>query len=154
MSDSNQIEALMGWDEFYLEVAKVVSRKSKDPHTKVGSVLVDIDNRPVSFGYNGFPKGVADYAYRWERPLKYKYVVHSEANAILNAQGRTIDGATLYVSHYPPCEECTKLIIQSGIKRVVCGSGTLSSFTQDKCEESLAMFEESGVLLEQWKPQD
>lgn len=111
------------WDRRYLELAKHVSQWSKDPSTKVGAVLVSKDGEEF-LGYNGFPRGVVDSPERWnDRDTKLRYVVHAEANAILKA-GHAAKGGILYV--YPTfavpavCSDCAKLVIQSGIKGIVC----------------------------------
>ena len=72
------------WDKRFLEMAKVVSTWSKDPSTKVGTVAVR--NRTViAQGYNGFPRGIKDDDRYNDREIKYKFIVHSEMNAIYNA---------------------------------------------------------------------
>lgn len=105
------------WDEYFIEVAKVVATKSRDPHTKVGCVIVDSNNRIISTGYNGAPKNFPRGREDWTRPAKYNFVVHSESNAILYAKTDLTD-CTLYCTH-EPCLQCAKLICGSGIKRVV-----------------------------------
>lgn len=114
------------WDKYFLDIAEVVRQKSKDPSSKIGAVLVDKNNSIFSTGFNGFPIGVGETdESRWERPIKYQYVCHAERNAIALAarKGSICDGATLYLVGFgpptAPCTECTKMIIQSGIKRVV-----------------------------------
>lgn len=107
----------MGWNRYYMTLAEAVAQKSKDPHTKVGSVVIDQDMRVVSTGYNGFPSGFADTPERWERPTKYKYVVHAEMNAILYAR-RDLRGCLLYTT-LMPCTQCLKLIAAAGINIVV-----------------------------------
>ena len=97
--------------------------RSKDPHTQVGACIVSDDNKILSMGYNGFPKGCSDDEFPWNRdgaPLenKYFYTTHSELNAILNYRGGSLEGSKLYVSLFP-CNECAKAIIQSGIKEVI-----------------------------------
>jgi dCMP deaminase len=139
------IKSELSWDEYYLSLAEQAAKKSKDPNTKVGALVVK-NNKAVP-GYNGFPRGVIDYEYRWQRPEKYNWVVHAECNAILTAR-MDLEGATIYITHHSPCGECAKIIIQAGIKRVVCGSGILSPATLDRCKESLVMFEEAGVKME------
>jgi dCMP deaminase len=112
------------WDRFYLGLAQYYSQASKDPSTKVGAILVDpIRNRPVGWGYNGFPEGVADTVERLTiREVKYKLVVHAEANAILHA-GRAARGTTLYVfpsfTLPPICHDCAKTAIQAGVQMIV-----------------------------------
>lgn len=75
----------MSWDDRFLELATVISSWSKDPSTQVGAVIVDDDNRVISIGYNGFPKGIKDDHRLSNRDLKYEMVVHAEANALLFA---------------------------------------------------------------------
>ena len=112
----------ISWDEYFMGVALLSSKRSKDPNTKVGACIVNSERRIVGIGYNGFPVGCSDEEFPWNREgdfldTKYPYVVHAEPNAILNANSKT-QGCTLYVSLFP-CNECAKLIIQSGIKEVV-----------------------------------
>lgn len=106
------------WDKNFLELAKTVSTFSKDPSTQVGAVIVDDDNRVISIGYNGFPKGLRDDHRLDNRDLKYDMVVHAEANALLFANAPT-KGCTIYTWPFQPCSRCASLIIQSGIRRVV-----------------------------------
>lgn len=119
MSDLNNIEPGLrpNWDEYFLNIAEVVSTRSKDPSTKTGCVIVDEKMRPVSFGYNGFMAGCDESKMSQERPLKYLLVLHSEMNAILFAK-RDLEKCTLY-NDYAPCENCLKYIIQSGIKKII-----------------------------------
>ncbi len=135
----------ISWDEYFMGVALLAGKRSKDPNTQVGACIVDENNIILSTGYNGFPFGCSDDAYPWEREgddTKYKYVVHAELNAILNANGKSLKGAKLYVDLFP-CNECAKAIIQSGIKEVV--------YLYDKYAESpetvasKKMLESSGV---------
>ena len=105
-------------------VAKLSSMRSKDPNTQVGACIVSQDNKILSMGYNGFPRGCSDDVFPWAREgddeleIKYSYVTHAELNAILNYRGGNLEGAKIYVSQFP-CNECAKAIIQSGIKTVV-----------------------------------
>ena len=102
-------------------VALLASKRSKDPNTQVGACIVDENNIILSTGYNGFPIGCSDDEFPWAREgedTKYPYVVHAELNTILNATGRNLRGARIYVSLFP-CNECTKAIIQSGITEVI-----------------------------------
>ena len=106
------------WDRRFLALAAHCAGWSKDPSTKVGAVIVDNQRRVVGLGYNGFPRYVDDTEARYdERSVKYKLIVHSEANAILNAN-IPVAGCTIYSTKFP-CSDCTKLIIQSGIGVVV-----------------------------------
>ena len=109
------------WDEYFMGVAMLAARRSKDPSTQVGACIVSQDNIIISTGYNGMPKGCSDDEFPWDRTgedTKYPYVVHAELNAILNANGRDLRGSRIYVALFP-CNECAKAIIQSGVKEVV-----------------------------------
>jgi dCMP deaminase len=108
------------WDQRFLELAQQVATWSKDPSTKVGSVIVDAKRRVLAVGYNGFPRGVQDDpATLANRDQKLALTVHSEMNAILNSGAMSrLEGATLYATLYP-CNECAKAIVQAGITRVV-----------------------------------
>ncbi|HPX72229.1 MAG TPA: dCMP deaminase family protein [Acholeplasmataceae bacterium] len=110
------------WDEYFMGVAKLSAKRSKDPNTQVGACIVNEDKRIIGIGYNGLPHGCDDDEYPWGNEgdfieTKYPYVVHAEANAILNAT-QSLKGAHLYVTLFP-CHECMKLIIQSGIIEVI-----------------------------------
>lgn len=126
------------WDEYFMGLAHLSARRSKDPNTQVGACIVDENHRVVSVGYNGFPYGCSDDVFPWEREgsvleTKYAYVVHAELNAILNSP-RPVAGCTLYVSLFP-CNECAKAIIQAGIRKVVYESdkyGTTESTRASK----------------------
>ena len=113
----------ISWEEYFMGVALLSAKRSKDPSTQVGACVVNEDKRIIGIGYNGFPTGCQDDDFPWgkssdnELETKYPYVVHAEPNAILNCTS-SLKGATLYVTLFP-CNECAKLIIQSGIKRVV-----------------------------------
>lgn len=121
MSDKRQ--DYITWDEYFMGVAFLSGMRSKDPSTQVGACIVSADNKILSMGYNGFPKGCSDDEFPWCREgepydNKYFYSTHSELNAILNYRGGSLEGAKLYVSLFP-CNECAKAIIQSGIKTIV-----------------------------------
>lgn len=107
------------WEKRMLDLASLVATWSKDPSTKVGAVVMRPDRTIASMGYNGFPRGVADTPRRYEnRDIKYAMVVHAEANAIVHSR-ESLAGMTIFLT-LPPCADCAGLIIQSGIKRVVC----------------------------------
>lgn len=114
----------IAWDEYFMGVALLSGKRSKDPSTQVGCCIVSEDNKILSMGYNGFPRGCSDDEFPWERdgddPLETKYVysTHSELNAILNYGGGSLKGTKLYVSLFP-CNECAKAIIQCGIAEVI-----------------------------------
>ena len=105
-------------------VAKLSAMRSKDPNTQVGACIVSEDNKILSMGYNGFPKGCSDDEFPWDKMdedpynRKYFYVTHSELNAILNYRGGSLEGSKIYVTLFP-CNECAKAIIQAGIKTII-----------------------------------
>lgn len=113
----------ISWDEYFMGVAMLSARRSKDPNTQVGACIVSDTNRILSMGYNGFPNGLPDEEFPWNREgedNKYFYTTHSELNAILNYRGGSLEGSKMYVTLFP-CNECAKAIIQSGIKTLVYG---------------------------------
>ena len=114
-------DSVKKWDLRFLSLAKHISSWSKDPSTKVGAVIVDENRRILGLGYNGFPRNIPDNENEYEnRILKYQMIVHAEANAILNSPLLQFSKySCLYVYPLFVCNECTKLIIQSGIKRIV-----------------------------------
>ena len=108
------------WNYRFMEIALHISTWSKDKSTKVGCVVVGPDKEIRAQGYNGFPRGVNDdLMERQERPIKYAFYEHAERNAIYNAGlfGASLRNCTLYVT-MPPCADCARAIIQSGIKQV------------------------------------
>ncbi len=140
----------ISWDEYFMGVAMLSALRSKDPSTKVGACIVNGNKRIVGIGYNGLPCGCSDDEFPWERnggflDTKYAYVVHAEPNAILNATS-DLTNATLYVTLFP-CNECAKLIIQSGIKEIVYVSDKY--FDTDASKASRRMLEAAGILLRQ-----
>lgn len=111
----------ISWDEYFMGIAMLAAKRSKDPNTQVGACIVSQDNIIISTGYNGMPKGCSDDEFPWTREgeeTKYPFVVHAELNAILNANGRDLRGSRLYVALFP-CNECAKAIIQCGIREVI-----------------------------------
>lgn len=137
------------WDQRFLDLAKHVSEWSKDPSTKVGAVIVDTDRRIVSVGYNGFPQGVADHDFRLEdRDIKYKMIVHAEANALLFARKDDMYDCVLYTYPFMPCARCAGLIIQTGIWKVVAPKNDNPRWQED-FQYTRDMFREAKVELEE-----
>ncbi len=141
---------IISWDEYFMGLAHLSALRSKDPNTQVGCCIVDNDNKVVSIGYNGMPRGCKDEDMPWQRvgdfkKTKYAYVVHAELNAILNSP-RSLKGCTLYVSLFP-CNECAKAIIQAGIKKVIYESDKYCG--TDGNVVSKRLFDETGVVYEQ-----
>ena len=146
----------LSWDEYFMGVAMMSGMRSKDPNSQVGACIVSEDNKILSMGYNGFPKGCSDDEFPWAREgdslhTKYFYVTHSELNAILNYRGGSLEGAKLYVSLFP-CNECAKAIIQSGIKEVIYDCNKYDGSTA--VQASMRMFDAAGVAYHQYKRSD
>lgn len=113
----------ISWDEYFMGVALLSGLRSKDPSTQVGACIVSQQNKIVGAGYNGLPMGCNDEDFPWEKngdflDTKYPYVCHAELNAILNNIGMDLSGCRIYTALFP-CNECSKAIIQSGIKEVI-----------------------------------
>ena len=128
------------WDEYFMGIAMLAAKRSKDPSTQVGACIVSPDNIIISTGYNGMPKGCSDDEFPWAREgadTKYPFVVHAELNAILNANGRDLRGSRLYVALFP-CNECAKAIIQSGVKEVL--------YLSDKYKDTMGNFASKRML--------
>ena len=143
----------LNWDEYFMGIAKLSSMRSKDPNTQVGACIVGNDNRILSIGYNGTPNGYKDNEFPWDRegnPLdtKYLYVCHAEMNAILNYRGsrKELENAKIYVDLFP-CNECAKIIIQSGIKEVIYLSDKYAN--TDGTIASKRLFDTCGVKYKQ-----
>ncbi len=144
---------VINWDEYFMGIALLSAKRSKDPSTQVGACIVDDDHKVVSIGYNGMPRGIADKDLTWEKGeglhSKYLYVCHAEFNAILNIRnGSSLKGCTVYVTLFP-CNECTKAIIQTGIKKIV--------YLSDKYADTIGMQASrkmlalAGVEVEEYK---
>ena len=139
---------VISWDEYFMGIAHLSAMRSKDPNTKVGACIVNSENKILSVGYNGFPIGLNDQKFPWNREggfkdTKYAYVVHAELNAILNSNVSLKD-AICYVTLLP-CNECAKAIIQSGIKKIVYESDKYAE--SDSTLVSKAMLKEANVEL-------
>ena len=139
------------WTDYFFDICDTVSKKSKDPSTKVGAVAIGPAKNIISTAFNGLPMGVSDSAEsfpeRYTKPDKYLYVSHAEANIVALAarHGIKLEGATLFCN-LTPCIECTKLIIQSGIKQVHYKTTNGSGLWRMHLHKAYQMFTEAGVL--------
>jgi len=148
-------ENYLEWDEYFMAIAFLSAQRSKDPATQVGACIVNPDKRIVGIGYNGMPRGCKDGHLPWgkssscELENKYMYVCHAEMNAIMNKNSASVDGCSIYVALFP-CNECSKLIIQSGIKDVIY----FSDKHKDKKSTiaSKKLLDMAGVLYKQFVP--
>ena len=123
MDRNKPLDSNLKWDEYFMGLAKLSAMRSKDPSTQVGACIVDGNNKVVSIGYNGMPRGVDDEIIPWGHgeglDSKYLYVCHAEFNAILNTRdGSALSGCRIYVTLFP-CNECAKAIVQVGIKEII-----------------------------------
>lgn len=141
------------WDEYFVEMARLVATRSKDPSTHIGAVIVGPDNEVLSTGYNNFPRGINDNVpERSERPEKYFWFEHAERNAIYSAarNGVRLKDCRMFLSCWIPCTDCMRAIIQSGIKEVVLGMQVEDASRTKWIEEatrSKQMAEETGVVI-------
>lgn len=147
-------EDYISWDDYFMGIALLSGKRSKDPSTQVGACIVNYDNRIVSIGYNGFVNGCSDEDFPWGREggfleTKYPFVVHAEQNAILNSNNKSLDKCRIYVNLYP-CHDCARNIIQSGIREVIYLSNKYEE--TDSIKASKMMFEKAGVKLIQLIP--
>jgi len=104
------------WIQYFLGIAKVVSLRSHDIHTQHGCVITDANNRIIGVGYNGYPRGLKDYALPTDRPDKYDWMIHAERNALSNCVIRP-DNGVAYVTGQC-CNNCIMALHQEGIKKV------------------------------------
>ena len=131
------------WNQRFMDLAHHVADWSKDPSTKVGAVIVNDNKQVLGLGYNGFPRGVYDCPERYNnRSIKLLFVAHAERNALDNAT--SVEGATLYSTLFP-CTECTKGIIQRGIKRVITTAPSDDKARLFHLGTSKVMLDEAGV---------
>ncbi len=143
-------ENYISWDEYFMGIAMLSGKRSKDPNTQVGACIVN-NNKIIGIGYNGLPVGCSDDQFPWNKEgefldTKYPYIVHAELNAILNSIKSDLRGSKIYVGLFP-CNECAKAIIQSGIREVVYLSDKYRD--SDIFKASKLMFNRSGVKYSQ-----
>lgn len=135
------------WEEYFIEMAKLVSTRSNCVSRKVGAVIT-VDNQVVSTGYNGAPKGLYHCVDNGGCLRKLNNIasgtrqevcraVHAEQNAIISAavKGVSIKGGTIYLNTYP-CSICTRMLINSEIKKIVYDSEYSDPLSKEMLEES------------------
>lgn len=146
----------LDWDDYFMGIALISAKRSKDPSTQVGACVVNSQKKIMGIGYNGFPIGCSDEELPWAREgnfleTKYAYVCHAELNAILNSMGKDLSNCSMYVALFP-CNECAKLIIQSGIKEVVYLSDKYAEL--DIIKASKILFNQAGVRYRKLFPKN
>ncbi|KAK1357943.1 CMP/dCMP-type deaminase domain-containing protein [Heracleum sosnowskyi] len=145
--DPAKRKGYISWDDYFMAIAFLSAERSKDPNRQVGACLVSENGVILGIGYNGFPRGCSDDKLPWSKksktgdPLetKYPYVCHAEVNAILNTNHASAAGQRLYVTMFP-CNECAKIIIQSGVSEVIY-------FVEKRLENSESAYVASHKLL-------
>ncbi len=145
----------LSWDEYFMAVALLSAQRSKDPSTQVGACVANAQNKIVGVGYNGFPWGCSDDDLPWEREgdyldTKYPFVCHAELNAVLNSITFDLRDCRIYVALFP-CNECTKVIIQAGIREIVYLSDKYKD--TDQVKASKIMLEKSNTSHRRFKPE-
>ncbi|XP_043584948.1 deoxycytidylate deaminase [Bombus pyrosoma] len=152
---SDKRKSYIDWDDYFMALAFLSAKRSKDPHTQVGACIVNEDKQIVGIGYNGMPNGCSDDVFPWTKesvdPLETKtlYVCHAEINAILNKGCKNAKNCTIYVSLFP-CNECAKVIIQSGIRTVKYVSDKYAK--KKKIQAAKRMFDAAGVTYSKYFP--
>lgn len=131
------------WKQTFIAVAKELAKRSKDPHTKVGAVLVK-DNCILATGYNGEPRNFT-YEFDWATEEKYDYVIHAEmnviANAVYNGAGNSVKGSEIYLT-LSPCHKCMLMLVQFGVSKVYY----IDEYKDFALSKKIA--EHSGIVLE------
>ena len=154
-SGDKKREEVLDWEEYFMAICFLSAKRSKDPVTQVGACIVNNEKRIVGTGYNGMPNGCPDDSLPWGKPEdnnlknKHMYVCHAEMNAILNKNSESVQGCTIYVALFP-CNECTKLIIQSGIRNVIYFSDKYKD--KDSTIASKRLLDMAGVPYTQFVP--
>ncbi|PID71453.1 MAG: cytidine deaminase [Desulfobulbus propionicus] len=148
-------ENYLSWDEYFMAVALLSGLRSKDPNTQVGACVASPQNKIIGVGYNGFPLGCSDDELPWSREgsfleTKYPYVCHAELNAVLNSLTFDLQGCRIYVGLFP-CNECTKVIIQSRISEIIYMSDKYKD--TDSVKASKIMLEKSNTEYRQFVPE-
>lgn len=146
----------ISWQDYFMGIAILSAQRSKDPSSQVGACIVNPQNKIVGIGYNGFPIGCSDSELPWDREAadpcdtKYPYVCHAELNAIMNKNSADLTGCRLYVTLFP-CNECTKLILQGGIKQIIFLSDKYHE--TDSVRAARRMLDMAGVEYTPFTPQ-
>ncbi len=156
MEASGKRQDYITWDEYFMSVAMMSAKRSKDPNTQVGACIVSRENKILSMGYNGLPVGCSDDEFPWTKihaaddpyNAKYFYVTHAELNAILNYRGGSLEGSKIYVTLFP-CNECAKAIIQCGIKTMIYGENKYADTPATKA--SMRMLDAAGIRYYQYQ---
>ncbi|MFK7960218.1 MAG: cytidine/deoxycytidylate deaminase family protein [Phycisphaerales bacterium] len=142
MSDAERPD----WDTYFLSIAEEVSRRSPDPNTRHGCVLIDADRRVVSTGYNGPVAGLPNEMVPLTRPEKYDWFIHAEDNAVAFARC-DLRGSTAYVTGMP-CAACFRRLLQVGVRRIVHAGRESSCIGDVESAACMAMAAALGVAVD------
>lgn len=142
----------ISWDECFMRIAHVIAERSKDPSTQAGAVIANEKKVVVGLGYNGWPRGINNDDLPWNKKgdlfdTKYAYIVHAEENAIYNSNAQTKE-CKIYCTLFP-CNECTKTIIQNGIREIIYESDKYHD--QEIWQASRRMLDLAGIKYRQYK---
>jgi dCMP deaminase len=138
------------WDEYFMQMAELVSTRSPDPSTKHGCVIVDKNKRIISTGYNGAIQGIDDSIVPLTRPEKYPFMIHSEDNAVIFAR-QPLEGSTVYITGIP-CSVCLRRLLQLKVARIVYGDRSSACIDKSDWEASQKMIVASKVIFEPFVP--
>ena len=137
------------WQARFIKLAEEISTWSKDPSSRVGSVIVRPDRTICSVGFNGFPRGVKDSQDAIaNRDAKLLRTLHAEVNAVLSAK-EPLNGYSLFVWPFQPCAQCAAIVIQAGIAEVYCpyNDHLAHERWRESFKAALQMFDEAGVRV-------
>ena len=140
----------LDWDTTFMGMAQLISFRSKDPNTRHGAIIIDQNNKIISLGYNGFPKGVSDDLFPWTSPEKYDYVVHAERNAIDNSLTSNLQNTKMYLwseKGYLPCSQCAAGIVQRGISEIIIAHELKHDTKKFKWDPTRKMFEAANIKI-------
>jgi len=139
------------WNNYFLGLAKAVSKRSHDIHTQHGCIITDRSNRILGVGYNGFPRGMDDSQLPTSRPEKYPWMIHAERNALSNCVVRPDDGIA-YVTGQS-CNDCIMALWQEGITKVVMSDQHGTHLFDDEAKKRFDLFAQmSGIEIEKIQP--
>jgi dCMP deaminase len=139
------------WTDYFLGLAKAVSKRSHDIHTQHGCVITDRQNRILGVGYNGFPKGVDDSKFPTNRPDKYHWMIHAERNALSNCVIRP-DNGIAYVTGQS-CNDCIMALWQEGITEVVMSDNHGTKLFDEEAQKRFDFFvEQTGIKIIKAQP--
>lgn len=129
------------WNEYFISMAYISSLRSTDGRTRVGCVLVDQNNTILTTAYNGFLRDIDDKILpNYTNPDKYKYILHSEENAISNCArtGKSTNGCKAYLTG-PPCHRCYQLLYQAGCDIIYHGNQTINMLTNQEYIDNMTL---------------